>query len=236
MITGQKGRDPLFVERAIESFQEQSYPEKELVIINHGSHSYAREGITEIKSKDGLKLGEYRNIALAHIPENEMWVIWDDDDWKHHKLIEKQYQFILSNNIDGCILDRFVFWVYHANFIVNSPNEYMLWLSSTIMCRNKRDVAYPPIDLGEDGKFFVEYGSKYQLRKWDNPSHYFIRLVHGINISDVGDYLSEFILEKTNLLEKEGQDYISTILPKYSFLKKKTLFKGSYSKPIDGSN
>ncbi|RKO88758.1 hypothetical protein BDK51DRAFT_27524 [Blyttiomyces helicus] len=67
MVTGQKSRRR-FLPMALKTFQMQS---KE--------HSNITEIMVE-KEKNGLTLGDLRNVALARVPADHFWVTFDDDD------------------------------------------------------------------------------------------------------------------------------------------------------------
>ena len=218
MVTGCDVLRKAFAEVAIKSFFEQSYPEKELVIVHSGEQMYDQEGITEVIVEQGLSLGEMRNRALKVIPENAVWTVWDDDDWKHPKLLAEQYSFIVKEGLDGCILKGMTYWSARDRFVVHAAKHHLDYKVSTIMCRNKKDITYPPLNCGEDGAFFKAYGEKYKLKMWDNEPHYHLKIVHHHNTSGIYTHIQNFILQGGWLIDKPARDYLSEVLPNYDFL------------------
>ena len=80
-----RGRAEL-VDLALQQFQAQDYPEKELIIVDDGPApvGWMAEGRPGVRyhrcERAGVSLGEKRNIACA-LARGEILCIWDDDDW-----------------------------------------------------------------------------------------------------------------------------------------------------------
>ena len=77
---------PEFVSLAIDRFNEQDYPNKELVVLDDGSRSVAalvegREGVRYHRVEpSGMTIGEKRNLG-CELARGEIVCTWDDDDW-----------------------------------------------------------------------------------------------------------------------------------------------------------
>jgi glycosyltransferase involved in cell wall biosynthesis len=76
--------------RAVTCFQRQSYPDRELIVVNDaddGTKEYLAslrdEKIVYVRPEQvDLRLGALRNVALAHA-RGRYVAQWDDDDWHH---------------------------------------------------------------------------------------------------------------------------------------------------------
>src|SRR5262249_20150162 len=146
--------------RSIDSFLAQTYSRKHLLIVNDGEQSFDflnSSLATELKLDRKYTLGELRNIALDWLPENALWIQWDDDDWRHPNLIEEQTHYLLSQKADLCCLTSQIQYA----FSIDAAWEVRRPLEGTILCRKKENMAYPPIPKGEDTIFFCLYEKNY---------------------------------------------------------------------------
>lgn len=216
MITGKDLYHRPFAELAIQSFHEQTYPNKELVIINDGEYSlkeYESDSVKEIRLDKKYNLGALRNIGLSFIPENQVWIQWDDDDWRHPDLIAKQYEIMIKNSADLCSLESQVRYAFGKN---------TAWLSSggvaesTIMCRKKEGVLYDSESKkGEDTYFYLKYIGLYKSVFFKNPSHYYLRFIHGHNTWDENHFeLSKKCQDEWKINSEEAA-YLRSILKRY---------------------
>lgn len=105
MITGKDRLHHQLALLAIESFFNQTYPAKALVIVNDGQYRLHKEVaadhrpcVLEIGLQPDPKrlLGELRNIGSQAVPVGMTWVQWDDDDWRHPSLLARQMACLQS--------------------------------------------------------------------------------------------------------------------------------------------
>lgn len=95
MVT--RGR-PKWASEAVKMFEVQTYPNKELSIIDEsGSRSFP--GLNLWTARDGLTIGAKRNIAIA-TSTGEIIIHWDDDDIYSPDRIQHQVDFLLSRAVD----------------------------------------------------------------------------------------------------------------------------------------
>jgi hypothetical protein len=212
MITGKDLYHVPLALRSIQSFQEQTYPFKHLIIINDGEFTFgSAENITEIKLKTKHSLGALRNIGLNILPLNGLWVQWDDDDWHHPKFIQEQYDILEKEQVDAvCCLHQ----VQYA-FQINSTWKIHCLIPGTIMCRKKEDIFYPEWIRGEDSLFLTEYQKKYKVIGWENPSYYYIRFIHEHNTWDENHFQLKKKTKNIWNLSTEEQNYLEKILEDY---------------------
>ena len=103
---------------AIRCFQEQTYPARELVILDDGEDDslsvwIARQDDPRIRyfrlPAQGVALGELRNRAVS-LASGEYVCQWDDDDLYDPARIESQLTMIRALGADACLLSRWLIW------------------------------------------------------------------------------------------------------------------------------
>jgi glycosyltransferase involved in cell wall biosynthesis len=107
-----QGRKKL-LERAVQSFRDQTYPNKELVLLYESCDGETAEYVraledrnlksVEIHSSDGFNLGRLRNRSVREC-SGEYFCQWDDDDWSHRERLSFQMDVIRKSGMPACIL------------------------------------------------------------------------------------------------------------------------------------
>lgn len=102
---------------ALQCFQNQTYPNKRLVILDTGNQPYIEEPQRIHKSfwkwmqHSGFAIGTLRNMANALAdPETEILIHWDDDDWSHPNRMAEQVQLIQDSGADVVGYRECLFW------------------------------------------------------------------------------------------------------------------------------
>jgi len=213
MITGKDSFHHALALCSVRSFLEQTYPNKHLIIINDGTESFAEFDpvlVTEIKLERKQILGALRNCALAHLPENSLWIQWDDDDWHHPNTIQEQYNYLIAQEADMCCMTRQVQYA----FARNAAWPVYRMIEGTILAR-KKEILYPEIAKGEDSLFFDAYREKYRVVGWNNPAHYYIRLIHGHNTWHEAHFGLAFHQKNMWEISGEARNYLQHVLTHY---------------------
>jgi glycosyltransferase involved in cell wall biosynthesis len=184
---------------AIDRFEEQSYPNKELLVV---SASYDPEYVAFFESLgckgvryywmegDGnVTLGELRNYALK-ISTGDYFCVWDDDDWYHYKRIEIELKEATRNRKMGSLL------AYCILFDAVNKTAFMshiLCPPASILCKKSvidDDALYPARDRGEDSIFLNKLCRRNLLYPITRPDLY-IYVYHGLNTTP-GDQFNRF--------------------------------------------
>ena len=177
--------------RAVECFSEQTWENRELVIIDDGTEDY--EPILEayrakhvihyhrVPSDPELRLGGLRNLSLEQA-NGELLVQWDDDEWYHPERIEQQARVLLA----GCTvtyledmlvhidLPRLVDRLYHTRSASGT-------VAGTVM-HKRTDVRYPNLAKAEDSLYLRQLRGVGHARPTPVPhTHLMIRCYHGNN-------------------------------------------------------
>ncbi|MFM8358976.1 MAG: glycosyltransferase [Verrucomicrobiota bacterium] len=179
-----------YVPDAIRHFQEQDYPERELLILDDGKDPIedlvpADSRIRYRRLERKLVIGAKRNLA-AREARGEILVHWDDDDWIAPWRLSYQGEALERSGADACGVDRV--WYIAADgdgaWQYVYPRGQRPWLcGGTLMYRRQfwEGNPFPEISQGEDTRF-VWAAPKARFRILENPDFYVAR-IHARNTS-----------------------------------------------------
>lgn len=140
------------VSKAIESFYNQSYTNKELIIVidnNNPNKNYfnniKKEDVKILIEDNEKTLGELRNVALNNM-KGDIFIQWDDDDIYSNERILYQYNNMFNQNKDGNLLV--------GNKILKNKITYnsdaRIFQGSLMYKKSKLKTFYPSIRMHED--------------------------------------------------------------------------------------
>lgn len=204
MITGKDAKHEELARKAIVSFQQQTYPNKELVIINDGDYALYRypqepaRNVREIRCIKGeeepkLTLGALRNLGLKH-SEGEWICQWDDDDWSHPHRIS----MMMAVRREGhCVLlrrqIRYSSFRNTAYVCDCEPGH-----AGTILHPAQVEHPYPEQPLSEDAVFWVDNWGDNRIVLDNNSGRYpgpalYLRFFHGNNSWDEQHVMRNYV-------------------------------------------
>ena len=103
---------PVIVKTAIECFNNQTYLNKELILVADEDSPYiedlvklTNETIKLFYVPKGLPIGAIRNVSVSHA-KGEYIAQWDDDNIHHKDRLTLQYNSIKENSKQACFLRR----------------------------------------------------------------------------------------------------------------------------------
>ena len=179
--------------RAIQCFNVQTHPNRELVIVHEGlvdhpelKELHERRGPNEqwVYNPPGLTLGERRNIALESATGAYV-MTWDDDDWYDPKRMEIQLTFLEMDKVDGLMLQNLILWDAEKGDFYLSFDRPRGWEQTILM---KRDAAlkirYPHSDKGEDSQFVARFNTQFKLKTRGGFNWLYVYTYHGGNTWD----------------------------------------------------
>jgi hypothetical protein len=151
-----------FVPRAIELFQRQDYPCRELVILDDGSDSVADlvpddPRVRYVRAARKQPLGAKRN-ACVELARGDLIMHWDDDDWHAPRRISCQVAALREAGAEVCGLRRMLFhepasgraWLY------DYPAQRRAWLAGGSLLYTRdfwRRAPFAHLQVGEDTRF-----------------------------------------------------------------------------------
>ncbi|MFH5831082.1 glycosyltransferase family A protein [Halalkalibaculum sp. DA3122] len=185
------------MKRSISCFNNQSYANKELVIVDDGEQdlSEALDAVPpgqlkylKLEPSDDNTLGKLRNISLEQAT-GQYLVQWDDDDWYHPDRILIQSDY-LDKGYDACCLSGALMHLdtpeyLHHPYVGKLPEG----IPGSIMHRNDSSVRYPHTRRAEDTVFLKEWMDRKYIQLPDRYSHLFIRCYHGSNTWEKDHFL-----------------------------------------------
>lgn len=185
MVTGQR---PALAALAIECFRRQTYPHRELIIIDDsGTDALAAAvglgGGGEFSSihwvrlpPEGKTLGALRNHALT-ATRGDFLCQWDDDDLSSPDRLERQLAALLATGSDACVPGRLQLWWPTRDWIAESSSR--IW-ECALMWRKGRITAYPELRAGEDTPPVEALAKSGLIALLENPALY-TYVHHGAN-------------------------------------------------------
>lgn len=182
-----------YVPQALQSFLQQDYPNRELIIIDDGKDAIADlvEGMANVHYRHVARksIGAKRNLA-CQLASGEIIAHWDDDDWYSPDRLRYQVAPILTGKADVTGLENaFVlelpggdFWTTEANLhkrlFVGNVHGGTLVFRKDLWTHGLR---YPEINLAEDAWFLTHATRKgKRLVGLSNPG-VFVYVRHGRN-------------------------------------------------------
>lgn len=135
-------------------YAQQTYPNKELVIVTDASKEYQQKLADYVSDRDDVRLifldgsytlGALRNISVA-LSFGEVFVQWDDDDFNAPDRLAIQYSFLarhsrakvcfLSDQLHYYFNNKFLFWEDWAQYCSDGLKQFSL-IPGTIMAYKK---------------------------------------------------------------------------------------------------
>ncbi len=160
------GRTPINdVLATIKSFRNQTYPYKELVIINNSSSQYnaselnihAQKDIFMVDTPIELTAGMARNYGIASA-NGQILAQFDSDYYHHPKRLEAQITALAKNDAEVCVLTETLAYSLINGRASKNSNLKSAILNSMVFIRPK-DIDYPNQEKNEE-KTILERLSK----------------------------------------------------------------------------
>jgi len=155
--------------RAVRAFNEQSYPNKELVIVYEDDDPETARFLSDLNAPDINKLeipssprktlGALRNLAVARCG-GEYFCQWDDDDYYHVERLTSQMSVIRETGMPACVLFQWLLFDTRDNKAYLSCMRP--WEGSLLCLKSLLgdDLGYEDSTIGEDtplvNKLFAE--------------------------------------------------------------------------------
>jgi glycosyltransferase involved in cell wall biosynthesis len=183
-----------FIPLALDCFHAQTYPNKELVVVDDGSDAVAdlferTQQVRYLRAEQRLTIGAKRNLACK-AAQGEIIAHWDDDDWYGPQRLEMQVAPLLSGAADITgLTNRFVlempagrFWTtsekLHGRMFFGDVHGGTLVYRKSIL---RDQLRYPEINLAEDAVFIQQaMRTNKKLVRLENTG-VFVYLRHGHN-------------------------------------------------------
>ncbi len=172
----------IMVKRCIQSFNEQLYENKELIII-YEKTSKAYSFIENISQKNinttlitsnqkKKNLGELRNIGIVK-SSGQYLIQWDDDDVYDPHRIFIQYAQMVKSGCNASILNQVT--IYDSLTKKYSLSKLRVWEGTVLFDKSlaiKHNIWYPDLIKGEDTPFIEMIQSHFKIQIFNDPYLY----------------------------------------------------------------
>lgn len=212
---------PLLLRKSISYFENQNYPNKELVISYPTKDKRTKDVINSVLNEKELKIlqiervdnetvGNARNQAIARC-RGAYICIWDDDDWYHASRLSFQFNSMQTTGIS-----------YHASILTRillfdtiTQNAYLsfsyTW-DGSILCKKEIILQnqYAHLNKGEDTHIIKFLDSKKTLHYIGDSPFLYIYIYHGDNTWDYKHF--EYFIKKSELLDEDTTNTIRNLI------------------------
>ncbi len=205
-----------FLERAIDCFLAQDYPNKRLVIYEEES-SYnfdtLPDGVVYHWSSDRVftSIGAKRN-AMCDMAGGDLIAHWDDDDWHAPNRLSTQVKAMQEQGARLCGLDRLVFYNGERAWLFQTVRKPWLAGGTFVYERSLwQEHPFTEVSNGEDVAFLdAAWLAGVPIATVDDPSLY-VAVLHGENTTtrEVDSQWSRFDVEQVRTWMK-GSDHART--------------------------
>jgi O-antigen biosynthesis protein len=183
-----------YVAQSLQSFQQQDYPERELIVVDDGSDPIEDlipkgANISYLRLPRRTTIGAKRNLACQHA-RGDIIAHWDDDDWYAPDRLRYQAAPLLQGHADLTGLENaFVLQLPQGEFWgIDAHLHQRLFVGNvhggTLVYRKElwtNGLRYPEVNLAEDASLiFRATRMGKRLMKLSNPG-VFVYVRHGRN-------------------------------------------------------
>jgi glycosyltransferase involved in cell wall biosynthesis len=192
--------------RSFQCYVDQTYSNRELVIINDGSLEYQhqmqavigdRKDVYPIFLDGRYKLGGLRNISIEAC-RGDLFVQWDDDDFnmpqrlmtQYHRLSRTPNRFsYLGDQLHFYFPNQELYWESWYEFHSGGMIEYSLIPGTLMAYRADFPTRYPISAAGEDTVLAKELCQTNELQIVRGLGHLHVYSYHGKNVWDMDHHL-----------------------------------------------
>nr|VFJ58496.1 MAG: Glycosyl transferase family 2 [Candidatus Kentron sp. DK] len=193
-----------FLKRSIRCFCDQTYPNKEMVIVTEGAAAYKekiREHVTslnrtdirlEFLDGDNYNLGKVRNISIARA-SGDLICQWDDDDLFHPLRLEIQARDMLEKNCRASFLTDQLqyFWDSGEMFWLDwnsAGNDMLRLIPGTLLMYKDARFSYPESGenavKGEDSGLLAQIYRNVPIARLSGFGYLYVYGFHAENTFD----------------------------------------------------
>ena len=211
----------VLLKEAIRCFCDQTYPNKELVIVTNGAERYRqaiRRYIDTLATpaircvalpEENYTLGRLRNIAVE-AADGDLICQWDDDDLYHPERLRIQFEYLQQNNARACLMtdylaffrqEREMFWVNWSNR--TQDTRHHLLPGTLLMYKDDRfryPEAGPSAFRGEDDALIDQMYPVIKVGALREAGYLYVYTYHGKNTFPK-DHHTHLAIQSSSTLE-----------------------------------
>jgi glycosyltransferase involved in cell wall biosynthesis len=176
--------------RAVRCFARQTWPARELIIVDDGDEDYAPmlnefAGIAvryeRLPRRDSVRLGGLRNVTLE-LAAGDHCMQWDDDEWYHPRRIETQMTALAAAGGGACVIRNTLMHLDDPALVEHLYRTGLRAGTPGTILHERTAVRYPNVARGEDSDFRDALRRTRRVHVLDaGLSHLLVRCFHGRN-------------------------------------------------------
>jgi glycosyltransferase involved in cell wall biosynthesis len=195
----------VLLKQAIACYCDQTYPNRELVIVTAGAPRYQAAVADHLRylGRDDLhlvcleqqdfSLGALRNVSLDHA-RGELMCQWDDDDLHHPERLRLQMEAMTKAGAQGCYLTdylqflsraRTMYWI-NWNYLYGAEEEQQMVPQTVLAYRDPRfryNESGHDSRTGEDNAFRKVLCNNFKITSLRDCGYLYVYRWHGRNIA-----------------------------------------------------
>ncbi len=188
MVTADR---PALARRAILSFREQTYPRKELVVLDNGERQMddlladlpdAEVRYRHVRKAPGTWIGALRNESLGMATGGLVVPQWDDDDWSHPERLARQAAVLLEGYA-ACTLPGYLVHLDSPDYFEH-PFVGRLREGTCLMHRRGDAIRYPNTERKSDTAYVRAWRERRHRQLAPADARLYVRTFHGGNLWD----------------------------------------------------
>jgi hypothetical protein len=202
---------------AVECFRNQSYENRELVVVTASGEGDIRGYLASLQDPrvrfagvfpEGTSAGALRNLALDNAG-GELVCTWNEDDLSGVDRIASQFTALLTTGAEAAFLERICTWWPSRRAITLSVEH--LWENS-LLARRRALARYREVDRGEERSLVEALRQRHSCALVSDPN----LLIHTATAADDLERFEWFL--QTASFTAHGQDYdrALTVLAKHA--------------------
>lgn len=218
-------------QRSVKCYFDQTYPNKELVVVNEGTKEYQRQISEHLSGRRDVRLifldgwyslGALRNISIS-LSHGDIFVQWDDDDFNTPERLSVQSNFLrrnkkakicyLSDQLHFYFDTKILFWESWSKFCSGGHLKYSLIPGTIMAWRDAFDYRYPSAgpwcSAGEDSVLAGDIcKDEENIVLLENCGYMQVYSYHGKNVWDVEHHLKiskERAMESSYVLKNRAR-------------------------------
>lgn len=203
-----------YLKKSVQCFLDQTYPNKELVVVNEGSINYQKQISKFLSNYNDVKfvfldgsysLGALRNISIS-LSNGDIFVQWDDDDFNAPERLTTQYKHLagnpkarvcyLSDQLHYYFNSHYLFWEDWGLFCSGGHKKYSVIPGTIMAWREGFHYRYPSsgnwCSAGEDSILAYELLEKNESEVVLLSGFGYMQMYtfHGKNVWDMDHHLN----------------------------------------------
>lgn len=208
---------PDLLHRAISCFLNQTYENKELIVVHDSDDLLTKDFVEnfkqnlmisfyEVEKTKNVTLGYLRNYAIEK-SNGEYVCQWDDDDWYHIARIEYLYETISMSGLPAAIMTQWLIFDSINNKAYVSHKR--LWEGSLICKKNIiQNIGYDNHNIGEDTNLVLRLEKEDKLYHINDTPNLYVYIYHAKNTWNlehwkrIFNYSFELSLDDSNKVKK----------------------------------